>query len=155
MDVAVLVRRACGADVPRLLPLCVEHADFERLPHALDRAAELAAALDAAPPPLHAWLAECSDAAVGYATANLDFSTLAAARYLHMDCLFVREGWRARAIGRQMWRALHDFARSSGCRQIHWQTPEWNLDAARFYLRLAACEQRKRCDVLTLDADMS
>ena len=155
MDAAVQVRRASGADVPRLLPLCVEHAAFERLPHALDHAApDLTAALDGTPALLHAWLAECGDEAVGYATASLDFSTLAAARYLHMDCLFVRENWRNRAIGRQLWQALHDFARASGCRQMQWQTPEWNTAAARFYRRLGACELRKRRYVLPLDADM-
>jgi len=155
MEAAVRVRRAAGADVARLLPLCVEHARFERLPHALDRAADLAAALDGTPAPLHAWLAECGDEAVAYATASVDFSTLAAARYLHVDCLFVREGWRNRAIGRQLWQALHGFARAPGCRQMQWQTPEWNLDAARFYARLGACELRKRRYVLALDAGTS
>jgi GNAT superfamily N-acetyltransferase len=155
MDAVVRVRRAGGADIGRLLPLCAEHAAFERLPHALDHAAaDLAAALDDTPAPLHAWLAECGDKPVGYATASVDFSTLAAAHYLHLDCLFVREGWRNRAIGRQLWQALHDFALALDCRQMQWQTPEWNTGAARFYLRLGACELRKRRYVLALDATM-
>lgn len=149
------VRRAGGADVPRLLPLCAEHAAFERLPAVPDHAAAgLAAAIDGVPALLHAWLAECGDQTVGYATASLAFSTLSAARYLHMDCLFVREGWRNRAIGKRLWQALHGFARASGCRQMQWQTPEWNLDAARFYLKLGACESRKRRYELALDARM-
>jgi GNAT superfamily N-acetyltransferase len=76
------------------------------------------------------------------------------AHYLHLDCLFVREGWRNRAIGRQLWQALHDFALALDCRQMQWQTPEWNTGAARFYLRLGACELRKRRYVLALDATM-
>jgi GNAT superfamily N-acetyltransferase len=156
MDAPVQVRRAGGADISRLLPLCIAHAAFERLPHALDHAAtDLAAALDAVPAPLHAWLAECGDEPVGYATASVDYSTLAAARCLHVDCLFVREGWRGRAIGRQLWRMLQGFALASGCCQMQWQTPEWNVDAARFYRRLGACERRKRRYVLALDTSAS
>ena len=155
MDTAVRVRRAYGGDLARLLPLCVEHAAFERLHHALDHAAaDLAAALDATPARLHAWLAECGGEPVAYATASLDFSTLAASRYLHVDCLFVRDGWRNRAIGQQLWQALHDFAQASGCRQMQWQTPEWNVAAARFYQRLGARESHKRRYVLALDAGM-
>lgn len=152
MDATVQVRRARGGDVVRLLPLCVEHAAFERLPHDLAHAADaLAAALDAAPPSLHAWLAECDGEPVAYATATFDFSTFAAARYLHLDCLYVREGWRNRAIGQQLWEAVRAFALASGCRQMQWQTPDWNADAARFYLRQGAREARKRRYVLALD----
>jgi GNAT superfamily N-acetyltransferase len=147
------VRRACGCDVPRLLPLCIEHAAFERLPHGLDgRSATLAAALDATPPRLHAWLAYSGERAVGYATATVDFSTLAGAPYLHMDCLYVREGWRGRAIGQRLHRALRAFAVDGGCQAMQWQTPEWNEAAARFYLRLGARETLKRRYVLPLDA---
>jgi ribosomal protein S18 acetylase RimI-like enzyme len=150
-DATVCIRRATGADLPRLLPLCLEHAAFEHLPSALaDRADALAAALDARPAPLHAWLAESGAAAVAYATASVDFSTLDAAPYLHMDCLYVREGWRHRAIGRQLWQALQAFALASGCRAMQWQTPEWNEAAARFYLRLGAHESRKRRYVFAL-----
>ena len=153
MDGAVRVRRASGADIALLLPLCVEHAAFERLPHDPERAgAALAVALDARPAPLHAWLAACGGETVGYATASLDFSTLSALRYLHMDCLYVREAWRGRAIGRQLFASLRAFARASGCRQVQWQTPEWNAAAARFYVRLGARETRKRRYLLPLDA---
>lgn len=148
----VTVRRVAGDATDRLVPLCLEHAAFERIPHALaNRMDALAAALDAAPPRLHAWLAEHAGEAVGYATASLDFSTLAAAPYVHMDCLYVCEGWRGRAIGQLLWRSVRGFALASGCTAMQWQTPEWNEGAARFYLRLGAHESRKRRYALALD----
>lgn len=153
MQAPVCVRRAVGADFARLRPLCIAHAAFERIPHALaDGADALATALDATPARLHAWLAESDGAAVGYATASVDFSTLAAAPYLHMDCLYVDDGWRDRAIGVQLWQAVRDFALASGCSAVQWQTPDWNEAAARFYLRLGAKETRKRRYVLALEA---
>lgn len=153
MDAPATVRRARGTDVPRLVPLIVEHAAFEGLQHRLaGRAEALAAALEATPPRLHAWLAECAGDAIGYATASIDFSTLDAAPYLHMDCLFVREGWRGRSVGLHLWQAVRAFAEGCGCAAVQWQTPEWNEAAARFYLRLGAQERRKRRYAFALEA---
>jgi len=140
----IAIRRASGADVNALLVLGAEHAAFEHLEHqAAQRPASLASALAHDPPQLHAWLAESDNDAVGYVSATRDFSTLDAAFYLHMDCLYVREGWRGHGIGRRLWDAVHDFARASQCAAIQWQTPWWNVDAARFYRRLGASENAK------------
>ncbi|RDI99000.1 GNAT family N-acetyltransferase [Dyella solisilvae] len=136
------IRRAGPADVPALLALGAEHAVFERLSHAADAGA-LASALQGDPPRVYAWLALVGETAVGYASATLDFSTLDCACYLYMDCLFVREGWRGHAMGRALWAQVRALAIQVGCRSIQWQTPWWNLDAARFYRRLGAREMAK------------
>lgn len=146
------IRRATGKDMAALLPLCVEHAAYERIGHALqDRADALAIALDAAPPRVHAWLAWNGEQAVAYATATVDFSTLDAAPFLHMDCLYVREAWRGRGVGLELFDALRNFAVSCGCYAMQWQTPVWNESAARFYGRLGASEKTKRSFTLALD----
>lgn len=148
------VRRAAGADLALLLPLCVEHADFERLPCAAPgRGDTLVAALAAVPPKLHAWVAEAGAQAVGYASATLDFATLDAAHFLHLDCLYVRQAWRGQGVGLRLWQAARDFGAHEGCATMQWQTPAWNADAARFYRRLGAIERRKRRYVLPLAAD--
>lgn len=133
-----------------LLPLCAEHAAYERLTYSAEAGVdELVRALGEKSL-LHAWLAMVADTAVGYASATLDFSTLDRATYLHMDCLFVRARWRGHGIGRLLWNAVHAFACERGCRNIQWQTPEWNIDAARFYRRLGATEKIKRRYALPL-----
>jgi GNAT superfamily N-acetyltransferase len=140
----VTVSRARAADLEVLLGLCAEHAAYERLPcQAEQRTDALAAALDDMPRRLHAWIARIGDQAVAYASATLDFSTLERAVYLHMDCLYVREGWRGRSIGLRLWETLRAFAHEHGCHTIQWQTPSWNMDAARFYRRLGAIESSK------------
>ena len=139
-----MVRRADAADVSILLALGAEHAAFEQLPHrAIERAEALRHALEGKPPRLYAWIAEIGPDAVGYASASVDFSTLAGAPYLHMDCLYVRDGWRNRAIGRCLWKSVHAFALTNACESVQWQTPWWNADAARFYRRLGAQEAAK------------
>lgn len=144
MPAPMQVRRALANDVGLLLPLCAEHAAYERLTYSAEAGVdELVRALGKRPL-LHAWVAMVADTAIGYASATLDFSTLDCGTYLHMDCLFVREGWRGHGIGRLLWDAVHAFACEQGCRNIQWQTPEWNVDAARFYRRLGATEMIKR-----------
>ncbi|WP_200873900.1 GNAT family N-acetyltransferase [Dyella japonica] len=146
------IRRAGGNDVPALLSLGAEHAAFERLPHrASQRAGALALALDGEPPRLHAWIARLGSEVVGYASATLDFSTLDGADYLHMDCLYVREAWRGHGMGLRLWAAVRDFARARQCATMQWQTPWWNVDAARFYRRLGAGETAKLRYGLALD----
>lgn len=153
MYVITTVRRANGGDLGLLLPLCAEHAAFERLPCAATaRGGALAAALDGTHPRLHAWLALAETEAVGYASATLDFSTLDAAPFLHLDCLYVREGRRGEGIGLRLWQAACDFGMRTGCAAMQWQTPAWNEDAARFYRRLGAVEHAKRRYVLNFAA---
>jgi len=149
---APAIRRATGSDLAALLPLCVEHAAYERIVHALgDRADALASALDADPPSVRAWMAWIDGQAVAYATATIDFSTLEAATFLHMDCLYVREAWRGRGVGLQLLETLRAFADSCGCSAMQWQTPAWNEQAAHFYRRLGADEKPKQRFTLMLD----
>lgn len=152
MNGRVVIRPANGEDTSCLLALGAEHAVFERLPHGASRhPASLASALASEPPLLHAWIASIDAAIVGYASATLDFSTLDGVTYLHMDCLYVREQWRSHGIGRQLWEIVRAFARARGCSAMQWQTPDWNVDAARFYRRLGAKESTKLRYGLPLD----
>lgn len=153
---AVTLRRASGADIDALLPLCAEHAAYERIAHdAAGRHRALAAALEATPPRLYAWLAFAGDTAVGYASATLDFSTLERAPFLHLDCLYVREAWRGRAIGQRLWQLAQAQAVQLGCRQMQWQTPDWNAAAIRFYRRLGATASAKQRFTLPLGVELT
>lgn len=153
MSDGLVIHAADAGDVSTLLALGAEHAAFERLSHrACQRADALASALTGDHPLLHAWIARTGDEPVGYASATLDFSTLDAATYLHMDCLYVRDGRRDRGIGRHLWKVVADFAHARQCATIQWQTPTWNEAAARFYRRLGARETCKLRYSLPLDA---
>jgi GNAT superfamily N-acetyltransferase len=150
----LVIERASSTEATTLLMLGGEHAVFEHLSHrASQRPSALVAALEGDSPLLHAWIARLGDRALGYASATLDFSTLDAAPYLHMDCLYVRDTCRGQGIGLRLWQAAHAFAQARRCAAIQWQTPWWNVDAARFYRRLGASETPKLRYCLPLDAD--
>lgn len=150
---ACRIRRALPGDLDVLLRLCSEHASHEGAgPGLIVNRQVLAQALFCTPPRLHAWVAESFDGSVvGYVTASAGFSTWQAAEFLHMDCLYLREGWRGAGTGAAMLDVLVDFARREGFEEIQWQTPAWNVDAARFYRRRGAEEKSKRRFFLRVD----
>jgi GNAT superfamily N-acetyltransferase len=133
----IVVRRVAESDIDALVSLCAQHARYERAGYdALGKADSLLRAIRAAR--LHVWIALRIDEPIGYASATVEYSTWVAAEYLHMDCLFVREGERGAGIGAALFASVIGFARECGCAQIQWQTPAWNEDAVRFYRRRGA-----------------
>lgn len=149
---AFVVRRVGRQDMAALVEMCGEHARYERASELPVGVAErLGRALFATPPRLQAWIAEANGELLGYASATTEFSTWQAREFMHMDCLFVREGLRGDGIGVSLLAAVIVAARGAGCVQVQWQTPDWNVDAARFYRRAGAVEGPKRRFVLQLD----
>jgi len=70
--------------------------------------------------------------------------------YLHMDCLFVRAGHRGAGIGAALIASVVQFAQAHELNEVQWQTPDWNVDAARFYRRLGGVAQQKVRFVLSV-----
>jgi GNAT superfamily N-acetyltransferase len=150
MSLDAEVRRAGVTDVEALLALVGEHAAFERGPPPSVDAHSLASALQGDPPLLLAWLAERAGEVLGYLSATRDYSTWQGRRFLHMDCLYLRPAARGQGLGTALLETLCRHARASGIGQLQWQTPDWNVDAARFYRRHGAHEAAKRRFVLEL-----
>lgn len=137
---------ALSADAARLVPLCIEHAAYERLTAWPDDAgfgARLAALLAARA--LHAWLLlDEADQAQGYASLTLDNATLGAYRFAHLDCLYLRPAARGRGQGAALMAQLKHFARQQGCQELQWQTPPWNEGAIGFYQSQGASMRAKQ-----------
>lgn len=145
------IRSVRSQDLPALLDLCAEHAAYEHV--GFDRAGcapGLAEALFGGLPRLLCLVAEVGGV-IAYATATFDFSTWRGREFMHMDCLYVRADHRGSGIGCRLFAALRAEAAARGIGEMQWQTPEWNVDAARFYRRLDAAESAKlryRLDVI-------
>ena len=133
------IRAATPGDLPEIITLCVEHAQYEKaeIDVALLENA-LGAFLFAPQPRAFCIVASMHDALVAYATWSREFSTWRAAEYAHMDCLYVKAEHRNAGIGRRLLDVVRRDAGAAGCRLIEWQTPQWNSDAIRFYERCGA-----------------
>ncbi|WTW93050.1 GNAT family N-acetyltransferase [Streptomycetaceae bacterium NBC_01309] len=148
------VRRARPDDLPRIVELMREHAAYEKAaPPAPDVADRLGPLLFGAAeqPRLHCVVARLADGEViGYATCSAEVSTWDAREYLHMDCLFLRDGTRGHGLGRQLFDAVVAVARDLGLTEVQWQTPVWNQGAVRFYNRLGGGAKEKLRYTLTV-----
>lgn len=139
-----MIRPANPGDLAEVVALCAEHAAYERAAMILDgQTTRLEQALFGSPPRLWCLVACLEGTVVGYATYTRDYSTWRAADFVYMDCLFVTARHRGSGVGRELVAAIAEHARRAGCASIEWQTPDWNLDAARFYDRLGATQYRK------------
>lgn len=138
----IRIRPAVPADLPALLSLIAEHAAYERAaaPPA-DLGERLAPALFGDPPRLNCLVAAEHDTAAGhgalagYATWTRDFATWTGRAYTHLDCLYLVAGRRGQGLGARLLDAVRA---ATGEAETQWQTPAWNTDAQRFYLRTGA-----------------
>ncbi|MGW0531632.1 N-acetyltransferase family protein [Streptomyces sp. NPDC003032] len=141
-----VVRHARPADLPRVAELAAEHAAFEKAaPPGAGLAERLGALLFGVPEPrLRCLVAELPGGElVGYATCAPEISTWDGVEYLHMDCLFLRDGHRGLGLGPLLMDAVSAEARALGLTVVQWQTPAWNEGAIRFYDRLGARAKEK------------
>lgn len=137
------LRPALARDAGLLARLCAAHAAYEQIPYCADGHADrLARGLEAGR--LNAWLGFLGGSAVGYASATLDYATLAARPFLHLDCLYLDSAARGQGLGCELLDAALRRAHALGCDQLQWQTPEWNEGAIRFYDRLGATRLAKQ-----------
>lgn len=138
------IREVEPRDVNELVRLCAEHAEFEQADFsAAGKAERLAPLLFSNSPRLFCLIVENEDEILGYAAFMLELSTWDAARYVHMDCLFLRPHARNFGIGKQLIREIARRAQLLECKQIQWQTPEANERAINFYHRLGARAKTK------------
>lgn len=131
-------------ELPELVQLMGEHARFERACFdAADKIPKLEHLIFDRPARLAVWVVEGPESLLGYAAFSREVSAWRAEEFLHLDCLFLRPEARSRGLGQTLMHGLAAEARRAGLRQIQWQTPIWNQDAARFYERLGGSAAEK------------
>ena len=146
---AAVVRHAVTDDATALIELIRAHALYERGIANCD-IRQLTQVLEATHPPAHILVATVAEKPVGYTSISLDFSLWRCHPWAHLDCLFVLEEWRGAAIGAALFSRAREYATRTGADHMEWQSPLWNVDAARFYRRQGATHGRKERFVLPL-----
>ena len=138
-DGALRVRAAPPRDVPTLLELFRQLAEYERLEHEL-RATErgLAAALFSTKPAAEALIAERDGAALGYALYFNTFSSFLTSTGIWLEDLFVVPAHRREGVGRALLSAVAARVLEQGGERLEWAALDWNELALGFYRRLGA-----------------
>jgi len=135
----VRLRRAVAADVPEILALIRELADYERAPEeAVATAADLLRdGFGAGSPRFFVELAEWDGAVAGFALWFFNYSTWQGRPGLYLEDLFVRPAHRGRGLGKALLVHLARTALAEGCGRFQWQVLDWNAPAIAFYEALA------------------
>lgn len=133
------IRAAERADVPLLLTLIRELAEYERLADRVVGTEELLAAhLFGEQPAAEAVFAELDGEPVGFALYFTTFSTFLCRPGIWLEDLFVRPDHRRVGIGRALLRHVARVAVERGHGRLEWSALDWNEPALEFYAELGA-----------------
>jgi GNAT superfamily N-acetyltransferase len=135
------VRPATIEDVPRILELVHELADYEREPDAVEATqGDFVAALfpPAGTPTTFAHVAEVDGDVVGMAVWFVSFSTWTGRNGIWLEDLFVRPSHRGAGLGRDLLVALAQVCVERGWRRLEWWVLDWNEPSIGFYRSLGA-----------------
>lgn len=135
----VRIRSATSADVPLILRLVCELAEFEREPQAVVATEDLLAdALFGANPAAEAVIAEYEAEPVGFALFFQNFSTWTGRPGMYLEDLYVTPAARGFGVGTALLRHLARIAVERGYGRFEWAVLDWNEPAIAFYRSVGA-----------------
>ncbi|OWQ87604.1 GNAT family N-acetyltransferase [Roseateles aquatilis] len=134
------LRPARADDVPAIVGLITELAEFESLTHLLEVTPEkLLPHLFGERPVAEALVAEhASGAVVAFALTFVNFSTFLAKPGLYLEDLYVQPAHRGGGLGKRMLTHLAQVAIDRGYGRFEWCVLDWNENAIRFYEKMGA-----------------
>src|SRR6188768_1505021 len=138
------VRPATDGDVPVILRLVRELADYEKALHEVDASEEqLCEALfpgDRAPDAF-AHVAEVDGEVVGCAVWFLSFSTWTGTHGIWLEDLYVTPEQRGSGLGQELLRTLAEICVERGYSRLEWWVLDWNAPSIGFYESIGAVAQ--------------
>ena len=130
---------ATRSDVPLILALIKELAEYERLAHEVVATEELLTeTLFGDRPYAEVIIAYYDNKPVGYALYFHSYSTFLGRPGLYLEDLYVRPSLRGRGIGKALLGTLARIAIERKCGRLEWAVLNWNESAIGFYKSLGA-----------------
>ena len=143
---SISIRPAAPTDIPLILQLVRELAEYERAPEQAVATPELmrrALFGDPARDGRGAGIAECVIGEIdripqGLALWFHNFSTWTGKPGIYLEDLFVRPAARGKGLGKALFLHLAEIARQRGCGRYEWAVLDWNTPAIDFYKSMGA-----------------
>lgn len=133
------LRPATPADVPAIIALIRELADYEKLLSEVEADAEaLHAHLFGTKPFVEVILADWDGVLAGFALFFHNYSTFLTKPGIYLEDLFVKPAYREKGIGKALLSELARLALERGCGRLEWSVLDWNEQAIGFYERMGA-----------------
>ena len=133
------LRPAQARDVPAIVGLIRELAEFEQLTHLCEVTPQsLAPHLFGQHPVAECVVGEVDGAVVAFALFFTNFSTFLARPGLYLEDLYVQPAQRGTGLGKALLEHLGRLAAERGCGRFEWSVLDWNERAIRFYEGMGA-----------------
>ena len=135
----VQLRAAEARDVPAIVGLIRELAEFEKLSHLVQVTPQsLLPQLFGARPAAEALVAERDATVIGFALFFTNFSTFLGKPGLYLEDLYVQPAHRSHGVGKALLTHLAGLARQRDCGRFEWSVLDWNVNAIRLYQSMGA-----------------
>jgi len=132
------VRSATKEDLPQVLNLIQELADFENESDAVEvTVEELEKEGFGKNPSFHCFVASEDNNLLGIALVYFRFSTWKG-RTVHLEDLIVREAMRGLGIGMALYQRVMQYGQEQGVKRVEWNVLDWNKNAIDFYEKSGA-----------------
>jgi GNAT superfamily N-acetyltransferase len=133
------IRSATEDDVPLILTLINELADYERLSHEVVATEEaLRDSLFGERRVAEALLGYLEDDPAGFALFFHNFSTFLGKPGIYLEDLYVRPEFRGAGVGLALLVHLAKLAKERNCGRLEWSVLDWNEPAIGFYRGIGA-----------------
>ena len=133
------IRFAQEEDIPEILNLIRELAEYEQLAHCVTATTEiLRTSLFGDRRTAEVLLAVAEGKAVGYALFFHNFSTFLGKPGIYIEDIFVRPAFRNNGVGKAFFQKIAALALERDCGRIDWSVLDWNQSAIDFYRAMGA-----------------
>ncbi|MFB3924226.1 MAG: N-acetyltransferase family protein [Terriglobia bacterium] len=133
------IRPATETDIPEILKLIRELAEYEKLAHYVVVTPEdLKRDGFSERPVFRVLMAEWDGEPAGYALYFYNYSTFLGRPGIFLEDLFVRPQFRKKGIGKALLLRLAKIAVEERCARVDWIVLDWNTPALEFYKSLGA-----------------
>lgn len=130
----ITIRPAAPADIPLILSLIRELAEYEKAPEqAVATPEQMHTALFGPRPAAECVIGEIDGSPEGLALFFTNFSTWLGKPGIYLEDLFVRPTARGRGLGRALLSHVAKTAVDRGCGRFEWAVLDWNEPAIGFY----------------------
>ena len=137
----VLIREGVADDIPAIMEMIRQLAEFEKAPHMVEMNEERLL-IDYQEHHAFKFLAELNGQVAGMSLYYPRFSTWQGRCY-YLEDLFVKPAFRNMGIGLELLKTTAEEARREGAGRLDWQVLDWNSDAVRFYERIGAYVEKE------------
>ena len=134
-----IIRAAGEDDVPVILALIKELAEYENLSHEVEATdANIRQSLFGDRPLAEALIGENQGVPISFALFFYNFSTFLGKAGIYLEDLYVKPQYRRNGFGRRMLAHIARLAKERNCGRFEWSVLDWNEPAIRTYDRLNA-----------------